>query len=133
MLKTGCDPFSEPMVNSENGAGLEVWYSASAAAIFIGWYMLGEQLALGVAGDQGADDADDRGDRARLERVPEGERVLLCDPAGASGATAPCPPPAPPAVRKQPAIDVREPGELRRVEHHLGEGLVSSSWWVFGL
>ena len=38
--KTGREPFSEPMVNSENGAGWAVWYSASAAAIFIGWYMV---------------------------------------------------------------------------------------------
>ena len=38
--KTGREPLSVPMVNSENGAGWVVWYSASAAAIFIGWYFV---------------------------------------------------------------------------------------------
>ena len=32
----GGEPSSEPTVRSENGAGWEVSYSASAAAIFIG-------------------------------------------------------------------------------------------------
>ena len=35
--KTSREPFSVPIVNTENEAGWDVWYSASAAAIFIGW------------------------------------------------------------------------------------------------
>ena len=35
-LHTSCDPLSVPTVNTENDAGCEVSYSASAAAIFIG-------------------------------------------------------------------------------------------------
>src|ERR1700760_5046 len=40
IAKTCLDPFSVPMVNSENDAGLLVCHSASAAAIFIGWYLV---------------------------------------------------------------------------------------------
>src|SRR5579859_3716009 len=36
--KMGLEPLRVPMVRIENEAGCDVWYSASAAAIFIGWY-----------------------------------------------------------------------------------------------
>ena len=53
------------MVNSENDAGPDVWYSASAAAIFIGCCSV-MMLGLEVAGDrhEGPGDDDDPQRRA---------------------------------------------------------------------
>ena len=70
IAKTSLEPFRLPMVNSENDAGLAVWYSASAAAIFIGWYCR-HDLALDVTGQGGEHRGDEDGDRAGLGRRAE--------------------------------------------------------------
>ena len=75
------------MVNSENDAGCEVWYSASAAAIFIGWYVvmilpwMSPVIAVNTAATSDGDRADlgrraeRRGGGLRGGSVPAGRRI----------------------------------------------------------
>ena len=129
--KTGFDPFSEPMVSSENGAGVDVWYSASAAAIFIGWYWVVNSLpwvspvmitatAAMIAVIAPAFSAC-RKASAWLSAMP-GRRICH----SATPAT------SDPAVRKQPAMTCGKPASCAGL-NSTAANESSSSWRVTGL